>query len=265
MVGQIGLNGAVFPARDLAQCVRHAVDAGVHTVIVAEEEAGRAATAGRRHRPRRQRPAPRGGRPHRGPGEGVTGGRGREQAAPPGPGPSLASAQKRPKERHGSHPRSDPGHGPRRALDRALRFLTLGAQSRNSHALSHGDRLAAVHAGQLVDHGRSRAMVVVRHERSISDSGSARLCLMTFLYLSPFFRWPRLRARAPRVGGLPETLRATAEVRASRARARGLRERIVARFTGPDYGWMWPFRSQGRTLDDRALDRARRDGPGVCS
>ena len=39
MVGQIGLNGAVFPARDLAQCVRHAVDAGVHTVIVAEQEA----------------------------------------------------------------------------------------------------------------------------------------------------------------------------------------------------------------------------------
>jgi len=28
------------------------------------------------------------------------------------------------------------------------------------------------------------------------------------------------------------------------ARDPRLRERIVSRFTGPDYGWMWPFRAQ---------------------
>ena len=39
MVGEIGLNGAVLPVRDLAESVRHAVDAGVHTVIVAERDA----------------------------------------------------------------------------------------------------------------------------------------------------------------------------------------------------------------------------------
>jgi len=39
-----------------------------------------------------------------------------------------------------------------------------------------------------------------------------------------------------------ETLRAVAEVEGIRAaRAPALRDMIVKRFTGPDYGWMWPF------------------------
>jgi hypothetical protein len=39
-----------------------------------------------------------------------------------------------------------------------------------------------------------------------------------------------------------ETLRAVAEVEGmAAARAPRLREMIVRRFTGPDYGWMWPF------------------------
>jgi len=39
-----------------------------------------------------------------------------------------------------------------------------------------------------------------------------------------------------------ETLRAVAEVEGIRAaRAPKLRDMIVRRFTGPDYGWMWPF------------------------
>jgi hypothetical protein len=39
MVGEIGLNGAVLPARDVTQGVRHALDAGVHKVLVAEQDA----------------------------------------------------------------------------------------------------------------------------------------------------------------------------------------------------------------------------------
>jgi hypothetical protein len=39
-----------------------------------------------------------------------------------------------------------------------------------------------------------------------------------------------------------ETLRATAEVSGlAAARDPALHDRIASRFTGPDYGWMWPF------------------------
>jgi hypothetical protein len=37
-------------------------------------------------------------------------------------------------------------------------------------------------------------------------------------------------------------LRATADIEGlAAARDRRLHEQIVRRFTGPDYGWMWPF------------------------
>jgi hypothetical protein len=42
-----------------------------------------------------------------------------------------------------------------------------------------------------------------------------------------------------------ESIRATAEVRGRGHVARGpFRERIIRQFTGPSYGWMWPFRQQ---------------------
>jgi len=52
----------------------------------------------------------------------------------------------------------------------------------------------------------------------------------------------------------PEPLRATAELLGlERARSPELRARIVERFTGGAYGWMWPFRSQVERWYDRAL------------
>ncbi|MEZ4295039.1 MAG: hypothetical protein R3B70_08670 [Polyangiaceae bacterium] len=53
-----------------------------------------------------------------------------------------------------------------------------------------------------------------------------------------------------------ETLRAVAETEGiAAARATELRERIVRRFTGPDYGWMWPFPGMVRRWIAEELDR----------
>jgi hypothetical protein len=53
-----------------------------------------------------------------------------------------------------------------------------------------------------------------------------------------------------------ETIRAAAEVWGSdHARGQEFREHIVSQFTGPSYGWMWPFRRQVERWYDRALAR----------
>jgi hypothetical protein len=53
-----------------------------------------------------------------------------------------------------------------------------------------------------------------------------------------------------------ETLVATAELCGlSALRSEGLREHIVRRFTGADYGWMWPFRSVVEHWYDQAVQK----------
>ena len=56
-----------------------------------------------------------------------------------------------------------------------------------------------------------------------------------------------------------ETLRAVAEMQGlAAARAPELREMIVLRFTGPDYGWMWPFPTMVRGWIAAELDAIER-------
>jgi hypothetical protein len=64
---------------------------------------------------------------------------------------------------------------------------------------------------------------------------------MTFVYLVPFFPLFLAYGRA-RIEweAYTETLRATAEVYGLEAAER-LREPIISRFVGGEYGWMWPF------------------------
>lgn len=53
-----------------------------------------------------------------------------------------------------------------------------------------------------------------------------------------------------------ETLRAVAETEGlEAARSPALRDMIVRRFTGPDYGWMWPFPNMVRGWISAELDR----------
>ena len=85
---------------------------------------------------------------------------------------------------------------------------------------------------------------------------------MAFLYFVPFlplglaYGRARLEWEAYR-----ETLRATAELCGlERAQSKALRAGIVGRFTGGDYGWMWPFRRQVEGWYDLALAELREQG-----
>jgi hypothetical protein len=57
-----------------------------------------------------------------------------------------------------------------------------------------------------------------------------------------------------------ETLRAVAESEGiDQARDPALIAQIIRRFTGPDYGWMWPFPRMVRRWIDEALAEIERD------
>jgi hypothetical protein len=103
--------------------------------------------------------------------------------------------------------------------------------------------------------------ILLRHERvHLRQRRRMGDLAMAFVYLVPFFplflAWGRARIEWE---AYVETLRATAEVHGLPA-ARALEPEIVSRFTGPDYGWMWPFpatirRWFGEALDDIAATR----------
>jgi hypothetical protein len=84
--------------------------------------------------------------------------------------------------------------------------------------------------------------VLLRHER-VHLRQRARLgdVAMALVYLLMFFPVGLAYGRA-RIEAYEETLRATAEVY-GRGAALALRSSLIERFTGADYGWMWPFPS----------------------
>ena len=80
---------------------------------------------------------------------------------------------------------------------------------------------------------------------------------MTLLYLLPFFPLGLAYGRA-RIEweAYEETLVATGELRGKAALSSPeLRAHIVRQFTGPAYGWMWPFRATVERWYDEALER----------
>jgi hypothetical protein len=84
--------------------------------------------------------------------------------------------------------------------------------------------------------------ILLRHERvHLRQRRRMGDLIMALVYLLPFFpiflAWGRARLEWE---AYVETIRATAQVRGLDA-ARGLKEEIVRRYVGPDYGWMWPF------------------------
>jgi hypothetical protein len=144
-----------------------------------------------------------------------------------------------------------------RWIDRALRIITLGGQSRY---LTHyhtviGNRLFVPETWARAS--TTDKVITLRHERvHLRQRRRYTLPGLAFLYLL----WPlplglaygraRLEWEAYR-----ETLRATYELRGGSALIDpDLREHIVRQFTGPAYGWMWPFRGQVERWYDVALD-----------
>lgn len=151
-------------------------------------------------------------------------------------------------EIHGEFPRfrivPKAGNGLSRAIDVALRLVTLGGQR---HYLTHyhtviGDTLYVPASwGTMTDIDR---VILLRHERvhlrqrrRYGFGGMALLYLLPFLPLGLAYGRARLEWEA-----YEETIRATAEhYGLVSVKDTALRERLVERFTGPDYGWMWPF------------------------
>jgi hypothetical protein len=142
------------------------------------------------------------------------------------------------------------------AIDRALRLVTLGAQSQY---LTHyhtvlGNRLYIPDSWNATT--ELERVIVLRHERvHLRQRRRYGFPLLAFLYLFPFlplglaYGRARLEWEAYR-----ETLRATAQLLGlEAARSPELRARIISRFTGGAYGWMWPFRRQVERWYDRAL------------
>jgi hypothetical protein len=142
------------------------------------------------------------------------------------------------------------------AIDLALRVVTLNGQRQY---LTHyhtviGETLYVPETwDELQDLDR---VILLRHERvHLRQRRRYGGALMAVLYLLPILPIGLAYGRA-RIEweAYTETLRATAELRGlAAARSPELRERIVRRFTGPDYGWMWPFRSVVEGWYDRVI------------
>jgi hypothetical protein len=143
-----------------------------------------------------------------------------------------------------------------RLIDVVLRLLTLGGQR---HYLTRyhtviGDTLYVPEVwSSMTDKAR---VILLRHERiHLLQRRRFGFPLFAFLYLVPFLPLGLAYARARlEWEAYRETLRATAELRGRSAlHAPELRQQIVERFTGPDYGWMWPFPSSVNRWFDQAL------------
>ena len=143
-----------------------------------------------------------------------------------------------------------------RAIAAARKIVTLGGQRAymtHYHTVI-GDTL-------YVPDGWERAadvdrVITLRHERvhlrqrrRYTLPGMAVLYL--FVLLPVGLSWGRARIEWE---AYAETLRATAELKGrAAARSPALRAHIVRQFTGPSYGWMWPFRRSVERWYDEAL------------
>jgi hypothetical protein len=143
-----------------------------------------------------------------------------------------------------------------RAIDLALKIVTLGRQSRY---LSHYHTVLGYTL--YVPDGWEQAapidrVITLRHERvhlrqrrRYGMIGMALIYLFPFLPLGLAYGRARIEWEAYR-----ETIVATAELRGlDAARSPELRARIVEQFTSAAYGWMWPFRRAVERWIDQAL------------
>jgi hypothetical protein len=143
-----------------------------------------------------------------------------------------------------------------RLIDIALRIVTLGGQNEyltHYHTVIGNTLYVPLSWSSASDVDRA---ILLRHERvHLRQRRRLGTALMTFLYLVPFFPLGLAYGRARlEWEAYTETLRATAELLGLEAvRARPLRDKIVGRFTGGAYGWMWPFKSQVNRWYDRVI------------
>jgi hypothetical protein len=134
--------------------------------------------------------------------------------------------------------------GLQRAIDVALKIITLGSQSEymTRYHTVLGDTLYV--PSMWPEEDDADRTILLRHERvhlrqrrRYGTIGMAVIYLLPILPLGLALGRARIEWEA-----YVETLRATAEVRGlEAARDRRLHDAIVSRFTSGAYGWMWPF------------------------
>ncbi|HYU16814.1 MAG TPA: hypothetical protein VEL05_12100 [Candidatus Acidoferrum sp.] len=158
---------------------------------------------------------------------------------------------------------SKPSSRMQRMLHRALVVLTLG---RNRAYLDgfHTTIGRRVYVTSDWDEmGRDQRYLVLRHERvHLRQFRRYTLGGMALLYLLvPLpFGLAYFRARFERAA-YEETIRGTAELHGAAHVAQAkFRDRILDQFTGPAYGWMWPFRRSLERWYERVLAGIGRTG-----
>jgi hypothetical protein len=149
-----------------------------------------------------------------------------------------------------------------RTIDVALRIITLGGQNRfmTEYHTVIGATLYVPHAWQRT--APRDKIVLLRHERvHLRQRRRFGFLLMAWIYLVPFLPLGLAYGRARlEWEAYEETLRATADLHGLAAlQRRGLRDAIVRRFTGPDYGWMWPFPRQVESWYERSIQQILAD------
>lgn len=149
-------------------------------------------------------------------------------------------------------------------IDVALKLVTFGGQRvyMTRYHTVIGDTLFVPQSwSNMPDLDR---VILLRHERVHLRQRRRWTSLgMAFIYLVPIFPLGLAYGRA-RIEweAYEETLRATLELCGREAlRSRSLREHIVGRFMGPDYGWMWPFRRQVERWYDQAISDLETNPP----
>jgi hypothetical protein len=134
--------------------------------------------------------------------------------------------------------------GLQKAIGHLLAVVTLGGQ-RHYMTRYHTVLFGKLYVPDAWDAMDDRARyVLLRHERvHLRQRRRMGDVVMAVVYLVPILplglAWGRARIEWE---AYVETIVATAEVYGIDA-ARGLEDEIVRRYTGPDYGWMWPFPS----------------------
>ncbi len=147
-----------------------------------------------------------------------------------------------------------------RAIDYFLRVITLGRQTRflTEYHTVLGDTLFVAPTWQAMDF-RER-FVLLRHERvHLRQRRKWGTLGMAFLYLIPFLPIGLAYGRAKlEWEAYRESLLATMELHGlETACSAMLRQRIVHKFTGPDYAWMWPFRKTVESWYDQYVEELR--------
>ena len=148
--------------------------------------------------------------------------------------------------------------GLQKAIDVALKIVTFGGQRvylTRYHTVLFGTLWVPDSWDAMSDDDK---YILLRHERvHLRQRKRMGDVVMTFVYLVPFFPLFLAYGRARMEWeAYVETIRATVEVKGVGA-AEDLRSHIVGRFTGPDYGWMWPFPKTIHRWFDEAIDEAK--------